>query len=49
MKGAMIFGLVTGTCLGAVVATMYKPAREAVQRGTKLVKQKAKNMTNQVK
>lgn len=44
MKEGMFIGLIAGTCIGAMVATMYKPARDVVKKGTSAVKQKAKQI-----
>ena len=49
MKNAMLIGLIAGTCVGAVVATMYKPARDAVRKSTDMVAKKAKDIATQVK
>ena len=40
MKESMIFGLIVGTCLGLVTATMSKDARTVVNKGTQMAKEK---------
>lgn len=44
MKASMLFGLVAGTCIGAVVATMYKPARTAINKGAEMAKTKMQEL-----
>ncbi len=45
MKDSMIFGLVVGTCLGLVTATMSKDARIAVNKGAQMAKEKVQELT----
>ncbi len=45
MKGSMMIGLIAGTCLGAVVATMSKPTRTAINKGAAMAKEKMQEMT----
>ena len=40
MKESMIFGLIVGTCLGLVTATISKDARTVVNKGTQMAKEK---------
>ncbi len=49
MKESMIFGLIAGTCIGLVTATMYKPARDVVNKGTKMAKQTVQELTKEAK
>lgn len=44
MKGSMMFGLIAGTLIGAVVVTMYKPARNIINKGANMAKQKVTEM-----
>lgn len=44
MKASMIFGLAVGAMAGAIVATMYKPARTAINKGANMAKQKVCEM-----
>ncbi len=45
MKQDMIFGLMLGGMIGAVVTTMCKPARDAVRKTTDAAIKKAKQMS----
>ena len=41
----MIIGLIAGTCIGLVTATMSRDARVAVNKGTQMAKEKMQQLT----
>ncbi len=41
-----IFGLAVGMLIGAVAVTLYKPAQNAVKKGTNFVKNKTDELLN---
>ena len=45
MKSSMIIGLIAGTCIGLVTATMSRDARVAVNKGTQMAKEKMQQLT----
>jgi hypothetical protein len=45
MKNGMILGLLAGTCIGLITATMSKDARVAVNKGTQMAKEKMQQLT----
>ncbi len=48
MKAGMMFGLMAGACMGAVIATMYKPARDVINKGKKVAKQATKDIISEL-
>lgn len=44
MKADVLLGIIMGAVAGATFVTLYKPAQNAVKKGTEMVKSEAKNM-----
>jgi hypothetical protein len=48
MNDGMMFALLTGAVLGAVITTMCKPAREMVQKSADAIEEKVKAISKKV-
>jgi len=46
MKNSVLVGMALGIIVGAVGATLYKPAQSVIKKGTEAVKEEAQTMLN---
>ncbi len=44
MKADVLLGIILGAVAGATIVTLYKPAQNAVKKGTEMVKEEAIQM-----
>lgn len=49
MKADVLLGIILGAVLGATVVSVYKPAQNAMKKGTEMIKTEAKNMLEKQK